>query len=145
MSVVVLRRAFSFVALAGVAFSAACGSDRTAAPVSTNPSIVGVYNLESINGQTLPYVALPSADDPLSIIEGYLTISADSTWHESLVIRSVAHGQTEDQVTDLLGQWTSNAAGITMSTPDNAVAYTVKPSGNKLGLSNSSASLVYTK
>ena len=65
---------------------AACGS-------STEPEpIWGTYNLQTVEGQPLPYVLIQDEAGMLDITAGYMWLSSDMTFSRALTFRATVDG-----------------------------------------------------
>lgn len=85
-----LRTGLFPVALCAV-LSLACGSDSTTAP---NQDPVGVHNLVSVNGNSLPFV-VTTGDGQFELISGQFTFSTGGGCVGAITVREVGTTGTE--------------------------------------------------
>ncbi|MFQ5529285.1 MAG: hypothetical protein ACE5FP_02960 [Gemmatimonadota bacterium] len=112
---------------------AACGDGLS---ISTGPggiSIFGTYTLETVNGESLPFLAFQVGNDRLEIISGSVRLNSDATyttsfifeWSESGTVIPVTESGTYTVAgntivfTDSLGTFTGSISGNTLTVVDD--------------------------
>ena len=85
-----MRSMLATVCAVTTAVLTACGSDNSTAPTPTsladNSFVIGTWNLTTVNGAALPYIA--RAEDPLiELVSDRLVLLADGTFTELLRVR----------------------------------------------------------
>lgn len=77
---------------------AGCGSDGVTSPAELDPiTVSGVFVLQSVNQQSLPYsFAAPAPDEDvvLAITSDRITLQQDGTFTEVLIMTATAGGET---------------------------------------------------
>ena len=76
-----MKRLIAVLIVAGIAAGGmwACSGD------STSPSsIAGTYNLQTIDGQSLPVIVLEEGTDTVAVTAGFMRLNSDQTYAESV-------------------------------------------------------------
>jgi hypothetical protein len=135
-------RLLPLLALAAALSLAGCG-DGTA----PEESIVGVYTLQTINGNLLPWIAFQDEIDHTEVLSGSITLEADGTFTDQtsyvFTIDGAAH-QGQDLYT---GTYTKTVAGATLTplTPVGYAPYMVQIQGAKMSQVVQEFELVYRR
>jgi hypothetical protein len=107
-----VRRLIAVLIVAGIAVGGtwACGSD------STSPSsIAGTYNLQTIDGQSLPVVVFEVGTDKVEITAGFMLLNSDQTFSESVSSRITDVAIVTTDVEATTGSWTLSGSDITFT------------------------------
>ena len=122
------RRLTMFALLATTTVLGGCGDDDPSGP----STISGTYELQVVNGQTLPYTVF---DDPtfgkLEILASTLTFNADRTWDEITTTRTT-EGDAEPVVEEepFGGTYTRDGNSLTMSDGDESLVAVIQSNGD---------------
>jgi len=110
-----IRRVFLAFLIFGLT---ACGGDGTGPE-----SVIGMYILQTIDGDPLPWVLFQIGDDKIEVTAGSVTLNEDRTCSDSITLRStVSEEVTTDTATDVC-TYTTNSQAVTLSYPaDNTVS-----------------------
>ena len=118
-------RQLAVAALAALTITA-CGDD----PVSPD-NIAGTYQLNTINGQPLPFTLIEDGADRLELIAGTIVLRSNSTFTDSTTLRLTSGTTVETEPTVAAGTYSIDD-GIITFTPDDSPPYTVTVSGSTL-------------
>jgi hypothetical protein len=136
-----MRRLLSLVVLA-TALSA-CGSDSSTQP--TQASVAGTWNLTSVNGVALPWLA-QAADPKVEVLNDQLVLSANGTFTQSQNVRFTDATQVvTTQAFNDAGTYSLNGASATFRFNSDGSSGTGTISGNTLTVGETGFSFVYTK
>jgi hypothetical protein len=120
------------------------GSNSVAPP--DNISVVGVYTMQSINEQQLPYVLYRQADTTIAVLDGQMNVATDGTWTEVVNVRRVFGADTTTQAATASGPlYRAGSSLVFVYGPDNSTYYTGFLSANRMDLDADVVSVVYTK
>ena len=108
---------------------AACKGDSSTAPMS----VVGTFNLQSVNGKALPYAVVDSVPgQPAFRVEilspSSLTINADKTFRFALTLKTAVGGSSSVATETATGVYT--LAGNTVSLTANGETFAGEWDGN---------------
>ncbi len=107
-----VRRLISVLIVSGIAAGGtwACGGD------STSPSsIAGTYNLQTIDGQSLPVVIFEVGTDKVEVTAGFMLLNSDQTYSESVSFRITDGAIVTTDVEATTGSWTLSGSAITFT------------------------------
>src|SRR6185436_17936516 len=79
------------IALASLLFAIACGSDSTTGPTAV--SLAGTWNLQSINGSSLPFVIAQTGANKAELVSDVVTVVSTGSFTEITTVRSTINGQ----------------------------------------------------
>ena len=109
-----IRRVFLAFLIFGIT---ACGDDATGLE-----DVVGIYTLQTIEGDPLPWVLLQVGADMIEVIAGSVTLNADRTCTDSITLRITQGGiVTSDPETDEC-TYTTDGQAVTLSYEDDTVS-----------------------
>jgi hypothetical protein len=114
------------VAIAAVAFAAACGDS------PTSPAVDGIYRLQRVNGAPLPGVLQASATDTTRATGGTLTISTDRTWRAEVVLAITSRDVTTPGVSTASGTFTQSGQTITLRMAKDGSVVNATVDGDRL-------------
>ena len=124
--------------------TAACGGDDSpTAP--TMASIAGVWNLQTVNGSPLPFVAAQSGSDKIEVLGDAITVTANATFTQLTQLRVTQGGQTSTQSVPDAGSYTLTGKTVTFTFDSDGSSGTGTLNGNVLTVAESGISLVYRK
>lgn len=120
---------------------AGCGGDSATGP----GSITGTYELQTVDGDPLPYVVVQIGADRLEITGGRITLNADNTFSDRLEFRLVEDGETTDPDPETVtGTYQASGSSVTLTYPGGETS-TVTVSGGTLTQSVEGITFVYRK
>lgn len=126
--------------LAALAFTAACGDSSTSVS-----SISGTYNLQTVNGSSLPYV-FQAANPKIEIISEQLVLSSNSTFSLTDQERTTpTGGSPTTQAFTETGTWTLSGSTITVVFASDASRSSGTVSGNTISIAETGFNLVFLK
>ena len=114
-----MKRLVAVLIVAGIAVGGtwACSGD------STSPSsIAGTYNLQTIDGQSLPVVVFEEGTDKVEVMAGSMILNSDQTYSESVSFRITDGAIVTTDIEASAGSWTLSGSAITFTATagDNA-------------------------
>jgi hypothetical protein len=121
-----MRRLITVVALALALPLTAC-ADNTA-PEDT---LEGIYNLETINGIALPWLAVQVEGDKIEVTCGSITLGADGTFTDEMTFMITEGGVTRSEQDIYTGTYLKSTTGATLS-PVGFEPYMVSISGSTM-------------
>lgn len=136
------------ILLLGIAFTlAACGRDDVVSPPAspTLSSISGSYRLTTVDGQSLPFVAVDLGAYQARLVSGTLNLNANGTYSLELNHRVDDSGNVRTGTDSDVGVWTITRDSIALASTAGNIAKTGTVSGNAITLQASIRVLVLTK
>jgi hypothetical protein len=130
---------------AAAAMAVACGDDGNSV---TGPDLVavdGLYTLQSVDGQTMPYLIYQQDSTAVTILDGRLAVTVSGTWTETVDVRTVTGVDTVLQTASATGTLFRSGASLVFADSDNNLYYTGTASSNRLDLDAGVVRVVYTK
>jgi hypothetical protein len=112
-------RRLAAASLALVASVSACSSSTDA-----SVSIVGIYSLRTINGQSLPFLLVSDAQGTIEVTNGTVDLRADGTFSDVTTFRVVEGGQETIEVDTGTGTYRRTGNTVTFSL-SNGDSYTM--------------------
>jgi nitrogen fixation protein FixH len=99
---------------------AGCGGDSTG-PIA---SAVGTWNLQSIDGHTLPFTLISQASPPyqLDVVSDVFVAHSNGTYDETATIRENDNGTITTTTVPDNGTWTQNNGAVTVTASDGSVS-----------------------
>lgn len=135
-------RAIAAIALLTVS---ACGGDSSNSTSPTAVTFAGTYQLQTVNGQKLPYVAVQSGNNAVTITADQLSIADGGSWSETITVATTTNGTTTAQTAANSGAWVRSGSQLALL-QNGANYFTGTFSSNRLDLANiNGATFVYTK
>ena len=137
-----VRRLIAVLIVAGIAVGGtwACGGD------STSPSsVAGTYNLQTIDGQSLPFVIFQDGADKNEVMSGFERLNSDGTFSQSMTFRLTEGGQVSTETETADGSWRQSESAITLTYGGSVGTLTGSLSGNTLTLVEQGLVLVFRK
>lgn len=97
-----------------------CGSDAPVAPTNGNGGgggggITGAYNLQTVNGNSLPVVTFQQGNDKQEITAGSVSLNADNTASLSLTIRETVGATVTTQTSTDVGTYAVTGNQVTFT------------------------------
>jgi hypothetical protein len=138
-----LRRAFArFVLAATVALPfAGCGGDSGTGP---RGSVVGTWNLQTINAQPLPVVVDQQGADRLEITRDSFTFST-STFSQTTDFRLTQGGQVTTGSVDDTGRYTVDGNALTVTFDSDGSSVTGALAANTITITDDGLVAVYRR
>jgi hypothetical protein len=122
---------------------AACG-DSTGPGDNGTTGVAGTYNLQTVNGNPLPFTVLQVGEDKLEVTAGRVTLNADRTFSASVTFRE-KEGTSERTTTETdSGTYTQNGNTIRFSNSDGTED-TATINGNDLTISTRGVTLLFRR
>lgn len=122
---------------------AACGSDSPTQP--TPASVVGTWNLKTVDGSALPYLVAQEDFDALELLSDVLTVAANGTFRQLSQIRVTQDAQASMESVPDSGSYAMNGTAVTFTYESDASARIASLAGNTLTFSEAGFTLVYKK
>jgi hypothetical protein len=138
-----MRHSRTFVAIAVSCLSLACGSDNATDP--TTASVVGTWNLTSVNGASLPFT-IQAANPKIEVLDQRFTFASAGTFSIAGNNRQTtsAGAVTTTPFTDT-GTWTLSGTTVNAHYNGDNSNGTIALSGNTMTIVNAGRSFVFTK
>ena len=137
-----LMRRFLVLCLALLLPVAACGDDDGSGP---SADVVGTFNLQTINGATVPAVVFQAGADRLEVVSGSITFNENRTFSAALTLREAVGGVANPPETETdTGTYTVSGNTVQLTAADGTTA-TATISGNTLTSNQQGFTLVYRK
>ena len=123
---------------------AACGGDSsTTAP--TQASIAGTWNLQTVNGAALPFIAAQTGSNKAEITGDVLTVTNSGSFTEITSERITTNGQVSNQSFADAGTYVLNGTAVSFRFNSDGSTGTGTISGNTLTVAEDGFSYVYKK
>ena len=119
---------------------AACGGDSATGP----GSVTGAYELQTIDGDALPFVVAEIGEDRLEITGGRLTLNADNSFSDRLDFRLIEDGETTTDSETVTGTYEVSGSSVTLEYQGGEPS-TVSVSGRTLTQTVEGITFVYRK
>lgn len=85
-------------------------------------SVVGTWNLETINGQGMPFTVAQFPGYHLEILDDVFVVRSNGTFTETLTIRETEGSTVTTSSESADGDWDQDNAAITLNYDDGSVA-----------------------
>lgn len=118
--------------LAIAVFAAGCSSSNSTGP---NGSLVGTWNLTTVNGSSLPAIIQALSPDTVSITQGSVVLTS-STWNFSATIQLSIAGLHTDTTQADSGTYTVNGSTLSMTATGDTSVTTATVNGNTVTVSS---------
>jgi hypothetical protein len=118
-----------------------CGGDST----GPNASVVGTWNLQTVNGSPLPYTAIFTAGPPvyrLELVSDTFVAASNGTYTEAFTSRETDGTTVTTTTENDTGTWTQNNGSVTITSSDGTVT-SASVSGNTITLNEQGLVAVY--
>ena len=122
---------------------AACGSDSPTQP--TPASVVGTWNLKTVNGSALPYLVPQDDFDALELLGDVLTVDANGTFRQLSQIRVTQDAEASMESVPDSGSYALNGTAVTFTYESDASPRIASLAGNTLTFAEAEFTLVYKK
>lgn len=121
-----------------------CGGGDSTGPAA---SVQGTWNLQTVNGQPLPYTAFFSASPAyrLEIMSDQLVTNSDGTYAENGTIRETQGTTVTTSTQQDAGVWTQHGSQIQFTSNADATVTTATLSGNQLSINADGVIGVYNR
>lgn len=130
--------------LAVLCLIAACGGgDSPTAP--TQVSVVGVWNLQSINGVPLPFVLAQTGADKDELTSDVLTVAPGGTFTEIGTYRITRNAQVSTASESASGTYTLNGTAVVFRWNEGGGVGTGSVSSNSLTVADAGVAFVFRK
>jgi hypothetical protein len=134
------RRCFLLLAATVVV---GCGSDSSTGP--SQASIVGTWELKTINGTALPFVVAQVGTNKVELLSDVFTINAGGSFTQTTTVRSTVNGQASTSSEADAGSYTLNGTAVTLKFNSDGSTGTASWSGNTMTTTDGGFALVYTR
>jgi hypothetical protein len=122
--------------------AAACGGD---SPTQPTASVVGTWNLQTVNGSALPYLVPETDTVKVELLSDVLTVAANGTFTEMTQLRATQNGQASTESIPDGGSYALNGTAVTFTFDSDESTGTGSLSGNTLTVAAEGFALVYKK
>lgn len=124
--------------------AAACGGD-DGPTQPTAASVAGTWQLQTVNGSALPYVAAQVGLDKVELMSDVLTVVASGSFTQMTQIRVTQSGQVTTQSIPDAGSYTLNGSAVTFTFNSDGSTGTGALSGSTLTVAEDGFAFVYKK
>ena len=131
------------IALASMLFAIACGSDSTTGPTAV--SLAGTWNLQSVNGSSLPFVIAQTGANKAELVSDVVTVVPTGSFTEITTVRNTINGQVTTSSVGDAGSYVLNGTAVTFQFNSDGSVGTGSISGNTLTVATNGFSYIYTK
>ena len=131
-----MRKMATMLVAAVAAMGVACSSDDSNSVTGPDGvAVPGVYQMQTIAGQKLPYLLYQQGTMSITVVDGQLNVAADGTWTEVVNLRTVSDTGTVTQAVNADGAWYRSGSSLLFAYGlDNSTYYTGVASPNRLDL-----------
>ena len=141
-----MRKMTLMLLAAATAMGVACSDSNNDSVTGVNVIAVdGVYLLQAVNGQTLPYLLYQQDSTTVNALDGHLEITTTGTWTEKVTVQTVSGRDTTTEIASASGVLFRSGNTLMFADLDNNPYYTGTATANRLDLNAGSATIVYTK
>jgi hypothetical protein len=128
-----------YLAAAALVLAVACDS-------STSPeaTIVGTWNLSTMNGSPLPFTVFGSGANKVEITAGVITFAQGGTYSSTMTTRSTMNGVATNSTDSETGNYTITGATVSITDPGEPTQ-TATMSGNTLTTTVEGFTFVFIK
>ena len=124
--------------------AAACGGgDAPTQP--TSASVAGTWNLQTVNGAPLPYVAAQVGADKVELMSDVITAVASGSFTQMTQVRVTQNGQVTTQSIPDAGSFTLAGTAVNFTFDSDGSSGTGSLSGNTLTVAEGGFAFVYKK
>ena len=106
-----------------------CGSDRVVTPPA---GLEGGYTLETVNGETLPFLKSESPSERVEVVSGSLTLRLDRTYSGEIVEQWTIGGNTELFPETSAGTFSVSGNQLTFTEGGSGAVYHGTINGNRI-------------
>ncbi|HEU5218468.1 MAG TPA: hypothetical protein VFU23_07405 [Gemmatimonadales bacterium] len=117
-----VRRASILLAAVAAVTVAGC-SDTTASTGAE--ALVGVYILQTVDGQPLPAIVDQSGADMLEVVSGSVSLHTGLTFDDTTVLRFTISGEVSTETDAATGNFTLSGRTVQFTPSDNSGVYTM--------------------
>lgn len=130
------------ILLVFAALTIGCGRDSATQPAEA--SIVGTWDLRTINGSSLPFVLSQSGADKAEVMSDVATADDHGAYTEVTQFRTTLNGQATTQAFTDAGTYTVNGNAVTLRSGDGS-SVTASLSENTFAISSGAFVYIYKK
>lgn len=130
-----------WTALLLVAGLMACGGETTA-PAAT---IAGTWNLQTINGTTMPFVIAQTGANKDELLSDMLVVSGTGSFTQTTTLRSTRNGAASTQSIADAGSYSLNGSAVSFRWNSDNSTGTGSWTGNTLTMAADGFAVVYTR
>jgi hypothetical protein len=109
-----------------------------------NDDITGVYRLQTVNGQSLPFILEQTGQDKVELLSDVYTFAATGSFTQLTTYRITENGQVSTETEPDEGTWARSGSNITVTFSSGGSA-TGSIDGDEITVSTNGATLVYEK
>jgi hypothetical protein len=131
------------LAFALISLSLGCGGDSTSP--GDGASIVGTWDLRTINGSPMPFVLTQSATFKDEIVSDVLAMNEDRTGTEVFIERQTTNGVATTDTTTSATTWSQSNAAVTVTFPSDGSAVHGTVSASTFVLAETGITAVYDR
>lgn len=122
----------------------ACGGESSTAPADPRAAVVGVYRLQTVNGQALPVTVSQTATVRTDMLGEQLSLNADGTCSTITSFRLSSGSTVTTTDRSLICTWTLGGTAVSIRFSDGTLT-TGTTSANTVTVAGNGLSLVYRK
>ena len=114
----------------------------------TGPDVIavdGIYTLQTVDGQTMPYLIYQQDTTTVTVLDGHLAITVSGGWTETVSFRTVAGTDTTMETASATGTLFRSGSSLVFADMNNNLYYTGIASTNRLDLNAGDVTVVYAK
>jgi hypothetical protein len=131
-----------FFAFAFAVLSLGCGGDSTS---PSGASIVGTWDLRTINGSPMQFVLTQNATFKDEIVSDVLTMNDDHTGNEVFIERQTSNGVATTDTTTSATTWTQSNDAVTVTFPSDGTLVHGTVSASTFVLAETGLTAVYDR
>lgn len=119
----------------------ACGD-----PVSPETDFLGTYQLQTVNGQALPYVVAQAGQNTVAVTSDQIVVADGGSWSETANYRVTESGTTRTETSTDGGHWVRTGTSLALySGTATTTTYTGTIGTNRLTFTDASLVQVFVK
>lgn len=120
-----------------------CGSDSSTGPSSA--TIAGTWNLQSINGTTLPFTLAQTGANKIELTSDIIVVSGTGSFTQTSTLRTTDNGQVTTQSVADAGTYTLNGSAVTLRWNSDGSISTGSWVGNTITATGDGLAFVYKR
>ena len=128
-----------------LALAAACGGESSTGPSSNTPTIVGTWDLKTVNGQAVPFVIAQIGLDKIEILSETYTFVPGGAFTQITSVRLTQNGAATTASESDAGTYTLNGSAVSLRWNSDGSTGTASLSGNTLTAAEGGFSAVYQR
>lgn len=115
-------------------------------PVAPEDNFAGTYRLQTVNGQSLPYVVAQSGQNTVAITSDQMVIADGGSWSEVITYRLIENGAMRTETSSDGGAWVRVGTTLNLySGTATTTTYSGSITANALTFTDASFTQVFVK